>query len=134
LLFFSALAFTLLLLSGIYPAEIRSINIDADWIYRKGGRLFYGLADKACNGLNSWGDRVLVKLVPGLLARFFEAPGGNLQKHGMRLLAEATGEDADLGTAADRIDRRSRTSAYPVGGGVLLAVLFLAVMSLLFFR
>jgi multicomponent Na+:H+ antiporter subunit D len=52
----------------------------------------------------------------------------------MRLLAEATGEDADLGPAADRIDRRSRTAAYPVGGGVLLAVLFLAVMSLLFFR
>jgi multicomponent Na+:H+ antiporter subunit D len=133
LLFFSALAFTLLLLSGIYPAEIRSVNIDADWFYRKGGRLFYGLADKACNGLNSWGDRVLVKLVPGLLARFFEEPGGNIQKHGARLLAEATGEDADLGATEDRIERRSRTAAYPVGGGVLLAVLFLAVMSLLFF-
>jgi multicomponent Na+:H+ antiporter subunit D len=133
LLFFSALAFTLLLLSGIYPAEIRSINIDADWFYRKGGRLFYGLADKACNGLNSWGDRVLVKLVPGLLARFFEEPGGNIQKHGLRLLAEAAGEGADLGTTEDRIERRSRTAAYPVGGGVLLAVLFLAVMSLLFF-
>lgn len=35
LLFFSALAFTLLMLSGIYPAEIRAINIDADWFYRK---------------------------------------------------------------------------------------------------
>ncbi|MFP3911423.1 MAG: Na(+)/H(+) antiporter subunit D, partial [Desulfobacteraceae bacterium] len=37
LLFFSALAFTLLLLSGIYPAEMRCVNLDADWLYRKGG-------------------------------------------------------------------------------------------------
>jgi multicomponent Na+:H+ antiporter subunit D len=36
LLMFSALAFTLLYLSAIYPSEIRAINIDADWFYRKG--------------------------------------------------------------------------------------------------
>jgi len=133
LLFFSALAFTLLLLSGIYPAEIRSINLDADWLYRKGGRLAYALSDKVFNGLNAWGDRIFVRRIPGLLARFFAEPGGNLQKHGMRLLAEATGEEADLAEREVRVDRRSRLATYPVGGGVLLAVLFLAVMSCLFF-
>ena len=35
LLFFSALAFTWLNLSGLYPPELRSVNIDADWIYRR---------------------------------------------------------------------------------------------------
>ncbi len=40
LLAFSALAFTLLMLSGIYPPEIRCINLDTDWFYRKGTRLF----------------------------------------------------------------------------------------------
>jgi multicomponent Na+:H+ antiporter subunit D len=35
LLFFSALAFTWLTLRGLYPPELRSINIDAEWIYRK---------------------------------------------------------------------------------------------------
>jgi multicomponent Na+:H+ antiporter subunit D len=34
LLFFSALAFTWLKLSGLYPPEMRSINIDAEWTYR----------------------------------------------------------------------------------------------------
>ena len=38
LLFFSALAFTWLKLSGIYPPELPSINIDAEWLYRRGGR------------------------------------------------------------------------------------------------
>jgi len=34
LLFFSALAFTWLKLSGLYPPEIRSVNIDVEWFYR----------------------------------------------------------------------------------------------------
>ncbi|MDT8335016.1 MAG: Na(+)/H(+) antiporter subunit D [Desulfurivibrionaceae bacterium] len=70
LLMFSALAFTLLLLAGIYPAEIRAINLDADWFYRKGGRLFYLLADKLFNGINRGGERVFIKGLAGGLAGF----------------------------------------------------------------
>jgi len=35
LLFFSALAFCWLKLSGLYPPELPSVNIDAEWVYRK---------------------------------------------------------------------------------------------------
>ncbi|MEA3302687.1 MAG: Na(+)/H(+) antiporter subunit D [Pseudomonadota bacterium] len=35
LLFFSALAFVWLNKRGIYPPELRSVNLDVDWIYRK---------------------------------------------------------------------------------------------------
>ena len=35
LLFFSALAFVWLNLRGMYPPELRSINLDSEWIYRK---------------------------------------------------------------------------------------------------
>ncbi|HVS64709.1 MAG TPA: Na(+)/H(+) antiporter subunit D [Thermoanaerobaculia bacterium] len=35
LLFFSALAFTWLNLAGIYPPELRSVNLDADWVPRR---------------------------------------------------------------------------------------------------
>ena len=35
LLIFSALAFSVLMLSGLYPPEMRSVNLDSDWIYRK---------------------------------------------------------------------------------------------------
>jgi len=38
LLLFSALAFAWLQLSGIYPAELRSVNLDTDWLYRHAGR------------------------------------------------------------------------------------------------
>jgi multicomponent Na+:H+ antiporter subunit D len=40
LLFLSALAFTLLMRTGIYPPELRSTNLDFDWFYRRPGRAF----------------------------------------------------------------------------------------------
>ncbi|MDZ7791147.1 MAG: Na(+)/H(+) antiporter subunit D [Xanthomonadales bacterium] len=35
LLLFSALAFTVLMRTGIYPPELRSTNLDSDWVYRR---------------------------------------------------------------------------------------------------
>jgi len=69
LLFFSALAFTLLLLSGIYPAEMRCVNLDADWFYRKGGRLFFHVMDRTFNKINRVCERVFVGGITGSLAR-----------------------------------------------------------------
>ncbi|MFZ1883272.1 MAG: Na(+)/H(+) antiporter subunit D [Rhodoplanes sp.] len=37
LLMFSALAFTVLMRTGIYPPELRMINLDFDWFYRRAG-------------------------------------------------------------------------------------------------
>jgi len=35
LLFFSALAFAVLMRTGIYPPELKSVNLDSDWLYRR---------------------------------------------------------------------------------------------------
>ena len=35
LLMFSALAFAVLMRNGLYPPELRSTNLDSDWVYRK---------------------------------------------------------------------------------------------------
>jgi multicomponent Na+:H+ antiporter subunit D len=35
LLVFSALAFAVLIRTGIYPPELRSVNLDSDWLYRR---------------------------------------------------------------------------------------------------
>ncbi|HXV83761.1 MAG TPA: hypothetical protein VEG60_28220, partial [Candidatus Binatia bacterium] len=39
LLLFSALAFAVLKRTGVYPAELRAINLDSDWFYRRLPRL-----------------------------------------------------------------------------------------------
>ena len=38
LLFFSALAFALLMLSGLYPPEMKLVNLDTDWLLRRPAR------------------------------------------------------------------------------------------------
>ena len=53
LLFFSALAFALLMISGIYPPELRLVNLDADWLLRRPGA---GLARRAgAAAMAAWG-------------------------------------------------------------------------------
>ena len=133
LLFFSALAFTLLLLAGIYPPEIRSVNLDADWIYRKTGKQIYRFSRWAFDGINAWANRIFAQELPRLLARFFDEPGGNFQKYGYRLWLDASGISDRQADVEEQIDRRSRSGAYPVGGGVLLAVMFLSIMAFLLF-
>ncbi|MBI4289969.1 MAG: Na(+)/H(+) antiporter subunit D [Betaproteobacteria bacterium] len=39
LLLFSALAFAVLMRTGVYPPELRAVNLDADWFYRRPGRV-----------------------------------------------------------------------------------------------
>jgi len=61
LLFYSALAFTLLLLSGIYPAEMRAINLDFDWFYRKPLKGMEAICARFFNGINRVCDLFFVK-------------------------------------------------------------------------
>lgn len=133
LLFFSALAFVLLLLSGIYPAEIRSINLDADLIYRKGGPWIYRACDKIFNGINAFANRVFAQAVPGLLNRFFANPARNVQRYLVRLAAAVRRDSSKVDERYRRIEHRTGANAYPIGGGVFLAVVFLAIMSILYF-
>jgi multicomponent Na+:H+ antiporter subunit D len=53
LLFFSGLAFTLLMRTGIYPPELRSVNLDSDWLYRRLGRALLLAAQAGAEAL--WG-------------------------------------------------------------------------------
>ena len=125
LLMFSALAFFLLL---PMLRRTQTISLDTDWFYRRGGQLFYLIAERSFNRLNSWGDQLFVRRLPAALARFFVDPADRLHALFVAPYYKMIGKDLP----ADDPGRCER-SAYPVGGGVLLAVLFLALMSFLFF-
>ncbi|MEM7440386.1 MAG: Na(+)/H(+) antiporter subunit D [Pseudomonadota bacterium] len=53
LLMFSALAFTVLMRTGIYPPELKSVNLDSDWTYRKAGPAVLAWAARVVGGI--WG-------------------------------------------------------------------------------
>ena len=86
LLLFSALAFAWLNLVGVYPPELRSVNLDADWLYR---RLGLRMALTAAGALDS-ASRLFVQPLKNNGRRFRQAlsPGS--------LLARS----AETGTAA----------------------------------
>lgn len=70
LLLFSAMAFALLFRSGIYPPEIRSLNLDTDWLYRKLG---HHMVKTVCETISSIDSKlrtsikaIVLKLINGL--------------------------------------------------------------------
>ncbi len=94
LLFFSALAFTLLILSGIYPAEMRCVNLDADWLYRKGAKAFLYLVNNPLAKLGAALNRLVFNLIPGGFLNFSRDPQSSI-----RIAAE---EMLRAGSSADR--------------------------------
>ncbi len=128
LLMFSALAFFLLL---PMLKRTQTISLDSDFLYRLGGRQLFRVCRWAFDGLNEHANRLFAQQLPGLLARFFANPGGNIQKHCMRLWDEASGISDGQAQREKKIERRSRSGAHPTGVGVLLAVMLLVIVSLL---
>ncbi len=68
LLMFGALAFTLLVLSGYYPAEMRAVNLDADWFLRLPGRQFILFCEKPLQRFFENMERALLGVVTTLKA------------------------------------------------------------------
>jgi len=132
LLFFSALAFSLLLLSGIYPGEQRCVNLDADWFYRKGARLFYYIMDKVFNSLNRASERVFVGGLAGSLGRVSRDGPTKAALLAMAPAWSITGTTGEK-LARKKADLRAavRTGTLPVGISAALATVFLIVVFLL---
>ena len=73
LLLFSALAFAVLIRTGVYPPELRSTNLDSDWLYRRLGPLAAGAAARRI-------DRAAALLKDGARRRL-EAVAGWISRH-----------------------------------------------------
>ena len=128
LLMFGALAFCLLILSGYYPAEMRAINLDTDWFYRKGGRLFYGFADKVLNGINATANRFIARDLSAGLGRWSRVPVSSL----VTLYEKATGRDTLKAAPSKAVPRPETENLIPLGVPVFLSVIGLFFIFILF--
>jgi multicomponent Na+:H+ antiporter subunit D len=132
LLLFTGLGFVLLLLSGIYPAEIRAINIDADLIYRKGGRLFYQVMATVLNGFNKMADKVLVGGIVKGLSRFASHGPANLMLLVFKPYWNLSGLNVqEQATARDKLYRQVEAGVLPVSIMGLFAMLYFGLLFLL---
>jgi multicomponent Na+:H+ antiporter subunit D len=59
LLVFSALAFSVLMRTGIYPPEMRLVNLDSDWLYRRAAPALLGVVADGAHALGAGVRRFL---------------------------------------------------------------------------
>jgi multicomponent Na+:H+ antiporter subunit D len=128
LLFFSALAFTLLLLAGIYPAEIRALNVDSDWIYRKLGKNLYAAFDRILNPLNTWCESIVKSITSGT-ALFFRDAGTKLSLFAAVNFWLLMGyRDKRLEIKKRRLSDDILQGTIPIGIGAAVAIFFIFLM------
>lgn len=138
LLFFSALAFTLLLLSGIYPAEIRAINLDADWFYRKGTRAFLWFVDNPMSRFGNQMGKIFFDYIPNFLIWFSRNPLAVLKMTADTMLLPLSGHDQRI-EIKKRIEKEKEIypgdiiKHWPIGTTVLWIALFLLTYLLAYY-
>jgi multicomponent Na+:H+ antiporter subunit D len=132
ILLFSALAFTLLNLWGKYPPELPSVNLDADWVYRKIGRGFMLSMSSFWNGMNDFSHRVFIEGIVHKVNTFTKAG----QVHVLSFLADPLHEVGLLGKedrqkTKARIKKRAGLGLHPVGLTALFGLVFLVAFLVL---
>jgi multicomponent Na+:H+ antiporter subunit D len=127
LLMFGALAFCLLILSGYYPAEMRAINLDTDWFYRRISPWLYRLSDKILNKINSFCETFFVQDFTTILAGWGENAAARLLVVLMLPVWKAMGISRDRQTLLSRrINTLLQRSALPIGISVTGVVILLS--------
>jgi multicomponent Na+:H+ antiporter subunit D len=128
LLMFSALAFFLLL-----PLLKRTdtIALEIDWIYRRGGKLFYRVTAWFFNGLNALSATFFARIVAG-----FAMLGRGLPAR-IVVLVESLSPDVWFGSKQQSIVRLQRinkamdSGTFQIGGSMLALTMALAVLLIL---
>ncbi|MBS3909652.1 MAG: Na(+)/H(+) antiporter subunit D [Actinobacteria bacterium] len=138
LLLFSALAFTLLMLSRVYPAEIRAVNLDTDWFYRKGAGVLMWLVGNPMAKVGAAINRAAFETVPTSLGWASKNPQAALKIAWDTVLLQF-GSQERRAEIAERIKREKEiypgdiVKHWPIGTTVLWVTLFLFAYLLVYY-
>lgn len=129
LLMFGALAFCLLILSGIYPAEIRAEHLDTDWFYRKASVLFDTVVSFIFNGINTICDFLFVKGLTSYVNSFAKNAPSILAVILLMPFKSIFGpSERGKPDFRVRIEAAFATGSVPVGVGAAVAGLFIVLL------
>jgi multicomponent Na+:H+ antiporter subunit D len=133
ILLFSVLAFTLFNLWGKYPPELPSVNLDADWIYRKLGRGFLAFGEVFWNGLNDRAHAFFVTGITGDVCLFLKNGHVYAMKVFYRPLVALGLLDGGVANGEVHLGKRTSLGVHPVGWTALFCMLFFLGFLLLIF-
>jgi multicomponent Na+:H+ antiporter subunit D len=132
LLIYSALAFTLMLLAGVYPAEIRSKNLDFDHILAVVIRWIGKGLDTGLNGLNKFGDQAFLQWIPGKVSYFFGHAPARISAWLAGIWLGLKGVDPEnIAQKQEHYFVRFKKNALPVGTSAIYALILLGILALL---
>jgi len=131
LLMFGALAFALLILSGYYPPEIKSINLDVDWTYRKLGSAAFRLADTGLNAANRRAEAMLMAAVKGCSSFFSKVIVHTALFFSVNLWLLQGYRDKHLALKKQRLYNDVAQGTLPIGLGAAVAVSFVVLLYVL---
>ncbi len=129
LLIFSALAFTLLIMAGLYPAEIRAINLDSDWFYRKGFKHAYVFFDKSLNGINQTVHKTFIGGVVAKICSYAKEGPSNVIIFLFSPYWILSGNDSQKSEQLKKdIRQRFERGVFPIGVTAFLSVVLLGIL------
>lgn len=132
LLMFGALAFCLLILSGLYPAEMRAINLDTDWFYRRAGSMMFNGLDKGINAINRQFEKWFVIEFPAFIHKVSKSFPENTAYVFLYPLRKLLYQDQDKPLPLrDDIRNAYRHGFVPLGVSVLTVTVFIVVTFML---
>jgi len=126
------------MLSGIYPAEKRAVNLDADLIYRKGGSAFHWFNEKVIACIWAWFAKIFLDSIPDRLIWFGKNPAG-VVKMGLDYMEMILASDKDAPKIKERIEREKKIypgdiiRRWPIGSTVTWVTVFLLVYLLFYY-
>jgi multicomponent Na+:H+ antiporter subunit D len=142
LLFLAALAVFWLMRAGIYPPEVRAVNVDADWLPRRGARVFVRLVEGPLMRLFSGFSHFVHESVPMRMHHAARNPGGAMQLVYDRFLLGLAGffggpEEVDRAQVRLRRDQSRYAwtrpgAAWPIGTTVLYSVIAFVIFLLVY--
>jgi multicomponent Na+:H+ antiporter subunit D len=138
LLLYAGLAFILLLLSGFYPAEMRGMLLDIDWLYRKGGRHFMAFIKGPMLKFSDITQKALFETVPDKLKWFGLNPVGALMMafDSFRMHFVDPAQQKEI---KERLDKEKEAypgdiiNHWPIGSTVQWIMLFLLFYLLIYY-
>lgn len=131
LLLFTALVFILLIRSGFYTKAIRSINLDVDWFYRKGAKVFMWFISNPMARLSAMISNTFFNTIPTSLIWACKNPSAVLKIASDTILLMFSSQDRR--TELEQRIKRERDiypgdiiKHWPIGSTVIWITLFLA--------
>ena len=131
LLMFGALAFALLILSGYYPPEIKSINLDVDWTYRVIGRFAYKVLDTGLNTVNRISENILMRVVKNFVSFFNRAAVNFALFIFVNIWLFLGYRDKRLEIKKNRLYNDILQGTLPIGIGAAVAISFILLVFIL---